>query len=562
MKKNFLILFFIFLFINVYSQNFKEYYFKFDINNKSELKELTKIISIDNVIENTVYAFSTNLDFGNFEKLGYDYTLIENAKSAKADMATSIAEMSDWNKYPTYDVYVEMMNSYASNYPEICKLIDLGTTVSGRSLLALKISDNVDTEENEPEFFYTSTMHGDETTGFVLMLHLIDSITTNYGSVSEITNLVDNIEIYINPNANPDGTYDSDNNTISYPTRYNANGVDLNRNFPCPTNGDHPDGNTWQPETVAMMSFSQNNRITVSANFHGGAELANYPWDNNYRRHADDDWLIRISRNYATSCQVNSPAGYFTEENNGITHGADWYVTYGSRQDYCTYFENSREVTFEISDIKTVTASSLPDYWNYNKDALFSFMRECLYGIKGTVKDSKGNPLNAMIQILDHDTDLDSSMVFTDPDVGDYHRPIESGTYTVIASADGFLNDTIKDITVMSENAQIVNFSLIEEKVTSVTESNKEITQLKIYPNPFNQYLEIKIVPLSSKVTISLYNTLGLKLDEKTINVNKGETNYVSLNNENFNIQDLINGIYILKISSGDQQITKIVLKE
>jgi hypothetical protein len=189
-------------------------------------------------------------------------------------------------------------------------------------------------------------------------------------------------------------------------------------------------------------------------------------------------------------------------------------------------------------------------------------MRECLYGIKGTVKDSKGNPLNAMIQILDHDTDLDSSMVFTDPDVGDYHRPIESGTYTVIASADGFLNDTIKDITVMSENAQIVNFSLIEEKVTSVTESNKEITQLKIYPNPFNQYLEIKIVPLSSKVTISLYNTLGLKLGEKTINVNKGETNYVSLNNENFNIQDLINGIYILKISSGDQQITKIVLKE
>jgi hypothetical protein len=562
MKIKLLILFLIFNVKISFTQNFNEYHFKFDIKNKSELKELTKIVSIDNVIENTVYAFSTDLDFESFKKLGYDYTFIENTKSAKADMATSIAEMSDWNKYPTYDVYVEMMNGYATNYPEICKLIDLGTTISGRNLLALKISDNVDTEENEPEFFYTSTMHGDETTGFALMLRLIDSLATNYGSITEITNLIDSIEIYINPNSNPDGTYGSDNNTISYPTRSNGNGVDINRNFPDPSAGDHPDGKAWQPETMAMMSFANQHKFVMSANFHGGIELANYPWDNTYRRHPDDDWFIRVSRNYATSCQDNSPAGYFDAENNGITNGADWYVVYGGRQDYFMYNHNSREITFEISNTKTVSGSDLPNYWNYNKDALFNFMRECLYGIKGTVKDSDENPLNAMIEILDHDTNLDSSMVFTDPEVGDYHRPIEPGTYNIIASADGFLNDTIENITVVSEKAQIVNFVLVEEKATSVPESNKEITQLKVYPNPFNQYLEIEFIPLSNRATIFLYNTLGLKLGEKTINVNKGETNYVSLNNKNFNIPDLINGIYILKVSSGNEQITRVVLKD
>ena len=459
LKTYFLFIFFI-AFLNTHAQDFNEYYFTFDIENKAELKEITRIISIDKVTNHTVHAYATDQSLAKFKQLGYTYTLLDHpGAGVKETLATTMAEMENWDKYPTYGLYVEMMEYYETTYPDICKVVTIGTTVSGRELLALKITDNVNVEEEEPEFFYTSTMHGDETTGYVLMLRFADSLLTSYGSVPEITSMVNNIEIYINPNANPDGTYGSDNNTISYPTRYNANGVDLNRNFKDPANGDHPDENSWQPETVAMMNFARDHHFTLTANFHGGVELANYPWDHTYRRHPDDEWLIRVSRDYATSAQNNSPNGYFTGENNGITNGADWYVVYGSRQDYYTFFHNSREITFEISNTKFVSGSTLPNFWNYNREALFQFMEECLYGIKGTVKNSNGDPLDAMIFIDGHDTDMDSSMVFTDPDLGDYHRMIEEGTYNVIASSYGYYNDTL-NVYVPENSAVSANFVL------------------------------------------------------------------------------------------------------
>ena len=459
LKTYFLFIFFI-AFLNAHAQDFNEYYFTFEIKDKAELKEITRIISIDKVTNHTVHAYATDKSLEKFKQLGYAFTLLDHpGAGVKETLATTMAEMENWDKYPTYDLYVEMMDYYETTYPDICKVVTIGTTVSGRELLALKITDNVNVEEEEPEFFYTSTMHGDETTGYVLMLRFADSLLTSYGSVPEITNMVNNIEIYINPNANPDGTYGSDNNTISYPTRYNANGVDLNRNFKDPVNGDHPDGSSWQPETVAMMNFAKDHHFILTANFHGGIELANYPWDHTSRRHPDDQWFIRVSQDYATSAQNNSPSGYFTGRNNGITNGYDWYEVHGSRQDYYTFFHNSREITFEISNTKFVSGSTLPNFWNYNREALFQFMEECLYGIKGTVKNSNGDPLDAMIFIDGHDTDMDSSMVFTDPDIGDYHRMIEEGTYNVIASSYGYFNDTLN--VYIPENSSITaNFVL------------------------------------------------------------------------------------------------------
>ncbi|MBI9053195.1 MAG: T9SS type A sorting domain-containing protein [Bacteroidales bacterium] len=530
---------FVFIATNLKSQDFKELYFKFEIKNKSELKDLTKIISIDNVQNNTVYAYSNDKDFYKFEELGYSYTFIDEPKATKAEMAATTSEMANWDKFPTYDLYVEMLNAYETNYPDICKVVDIGTTVNGRNLLVLRISDNVNIEENEPEFFYTSTMHGDETTGYVLMLRLIDSLVTNYGSVPEITNLVNDIEIYINPNANPDGTYRSDNSTISYATRANGNGIDLNRNFPDPTHGLHPDNNNWQPETEAMMDFATKHRFVVSANFHGGIELANYPWDHTYRRHTDDDWFIRVSRDYATSCQNNSPSGYFTAENNGITNGADWYVVYGSRQDYYVFNNNSREITLEISDVKTVSASTLPDYWNYNKDGLFQLMRECLYGIKGTVKDINGNPLDAMIQIEDYDNFTDSSIIFTDPDIGDYHRVIEPGTYNVIASAKGFTNDTINNVTFTSKNSVIANF-ILERSTIAAEVTPSLIDETLNLGSSSEHYLLIKNIgteTLEYTTSIDLPTKsdswLTLNKENGSINVNDTDTIYVNLTGNN-----------------------------
>jgi len=453
-------IFVLFTFINSFAQNITEYYFKFDIQSRSEIEKITRIISIDNVQGNTVFAFANEKELSKFKLLGYKIEYLQKDVSKAITMATTVDQMASWDRYPTYEVYREMMKNFEANFPTLCKLDSIGTTIDGRKLYVIKISDNVNVDEAEPEFFYSSTMHGDEATGFILMLRFTDSLLTSYGNQTAIANLVDNIEIYINPNANPDGTYNGGNSTVSSATRYNGNGVDLNRNFKDPVDGDHPDGQVWQPETVAMMNFANNHKIVMSANFHGGIELANYPWDNWSRRHVDDDWFIRVSRNYATSAQENSPAGYFDDLDNGITNGYDWYPVAGGRQDYYTYFHNSREVTMEISNTKLVDSSTLPSYWNYNKEALLQFMKECTYGIHGTVKNSVGNPVKAMIFVENHDLAIDSSMVFSDSENGDYHRLIEPGTYNATASAYGYITKTINNITFSSNSSVNADFVL------------------------------------------------------------------------------------------------------
>ena len=70
-------------------------------------------------------------------------------------------------------------------------------------------------------------MHGDELTGYVLMLRFIDDILNKYNVDSRITNLVNEIDIWINPLANPDGAYAGGNNNVWGATRSNANFIDL-----------------------------------------------------------------------------------------------------------------------------------------------------------------------------------------------------------------------------------------------------------------------------------------------------------------------------------------------
>lgn len=451
-----------------------EHYFKFSIKNKEKLEKLTRIISIDNYKNGTVFAYANNAQLKKFKaETDYQITMLTHPSKDKTkviEMATTVGEMSNWDKYPTYEVYVQMMNDFASDYPNLCSIENIGTTVEGRDLLVAKISDNVNQEEDEPEFFYTSTMHGDETTGFIFMLRFMDSLLTHYGSDPEITDFVNNIAIYVNPNANPDGTYNNGNSTVSGATRYNANSVDLNRNFPDPQDGEHPDGNSWQPETQAMMNFANQHNFVLSANFHGGAEVANYPWDTWSRDHVDETWLQYISHVYADPAMANSPSGYFTDVSpDGVTNGYDWYTITGGRQDYMNYFQHCREVTMEVSSVKLLSSDELREYWNYNAQSLFDYMEQSLYGIRGIVTDESGNPLDAMITIEGHDSDLDSSMVFTDPDVGDYHRMIEAGTYNVIFSSYGYFSDTVKNVTVNQDDSIRVDVSLTAKNTYNIS---------------------------------------------------------------------------------------------
>jgi len=457
----FIIIIFSALLAGTVSAQTRQIYFKFAIGSKSELGTLTKIISIDNIKGDTVYAYSTSDTFSRFEALGYEYTILPNPGSTiTPEMGRTIDDIMQWDTYPTYSAYVAMMNQFATDYPNLCRIENIGTSVNGHALLFAKISTNVDTEENEPEVMYSSSMHGDELVGYVLSLRLIDYLLSNYGTDPQVTSLVDNMEIWINPLANPDGAYYSGDNSVNGSIRYNANWVDLNRNFPDPQDGAHPDGHSYQPETLAMMDFFDQHSFTLSANFHGGVEVVNYPWDTWPRLHADDSWFVQISREYADSAQANSPSGYMNDLDNGITNGWAWYEVDGGRQDYITYFKGGREVTIELSSNKLPSGSQLPNYWNYNHAAMLTYLEQAYYGIRGTVTDfNTGLPVAATVLTLNHDAD--NSQIYTDPDVGDFHRMIDAGTYDLQFTAAGYTPQTITGVSVGDYSNTFVDVELM-----------------------------------------------------------------------------------------------------
>lgn len=476
----------------------EEIYFRFNYESRNQMDKLTHIVSLDDIKENMVYAYANEEEFSQFKSLDIAYEILTHPGTLYQPLMTSSTrELREWDTYPTYETYVDIMYEFAEDYPELCTVESIGTTVDGRELLIAKISDNVNEHEAEPEFFYTGTMHGDETTGYVLLLRLIDYFLTNYGSDNRITNMVDNIEIWINPNANPDGTYNGGNDTVFGAQRYNGNNIDLNRNFPDPEDGQHPDNNAWQPETIAMMDFASQHHFVMSANFHGGTEVINYPWDTWPTHHADDIWFQYVSHLYADSAQENGPADYFDGYNDGITNGYEWYTTSGSRQDYMNYFQNCREVTIEISDVKLVPESQLEPHWNYNKDAMLFYMEQVMYGFGGLITDANSNPVMAELTVDSHDNN--NAEIKTNPVVGNYHRPIEPGTWEITVSAYGYQEQTINDINTSNNNLTELDIQMVADP--STIEVTGEILNAQTNEPIANANIEILNKDIAPRVT-------------------------------------------------------------
>jgi len=217
----------------------------FTCNDPVSLNHINELITITDISDNRVVAYVNKKQEQALSETGVEYSLYHPYYDQRKalTMATTVAEMANWDKYPTWSVFQEMMLSYPDEYPDICSLDTIGFSVDGKAMLVVKISNNVNMDEPEPEFFLTGQMHGDELVSYMLPLRMIDYLLSNYGSDSRVDNIINNMELWISPLSNPDGTYGNDENDVSGSTRYNADGIDLNRNFPDFQDGEHPDGN-------------------------------------------------------------------------------------------------------------------------------------------------------------------------------------------------------------------------------------------------------------------------------------------------------------------------------
>jgi len=472
------------------------------ISDYSALDNLTRHVSVTAVKNNTAEITLSRLTVEWFIAQRLNYTIREKISlKGLLTTASSVSKAYQWDTYPTYTQYDSIMQSFPVSYPSLCMLDTIGTSINGKLVLALRITGNPGAFATKPEVFYTASMHGDETGGYILMLRLADYLLSNYNSDPRVKELLDNLDIWINPLSNPDGTYNS-GDAISSPVRFNASGVDLNRNFPDPTLS----GMVYEKETLDMMSFMRKHRFVLSANFHAGTEVVNYPWDRWLSKlHADDTWFHSISRGYADTAHIYGGDGYMNDLENGVTRGALWYIVYGGRQDFMTQYLHGREVTIELDYQHVTPAAQLPLLWDNNWHSLIGYLENAMFGVHGGVFDIETHlPLPAQVFIKGHDTD--SSQVYCDSVSGSFVRLIAPGSWPLTFSAGGYRDTTINvtvndrqktDLTVYMQKEEVPPDTLLPEPPA-------------LWPNPASAVIKALLPEaVTGSVNVLIFNHSG-----------------------------------------------------
>lgn len=547
-----LFLFFVFPSISLISQNNDslalnilnsrgEIYFSFDINDsKYGISKLSENISIEKIEKSIVYAYANKKEYQFIKNyIKKNELIINNDFENIPLMAKNLMEVKSWNFYPTYEQYDSLINYFANTYSLICDKKIIGQSVKFRNIYSLNLT-NKNISEPKSKIHIASTIHGNELVGYIITLRLIDYLLINYELNENIKNLLDSNEIWITPLLNPDGTYFGGNNTIAYSKRNNFNDQDLNRNFPDPEDGEYPNGDR-QVETQHLMNFVNSKTFTLSANIHTGIELVNYPWDTWKKKHIDDLWYQKISRQYADTAQKYSPYGYFDDLNNGITNGYSWYTINGGIQDYMNYFVHSRDITLELSNNHYVYPWDLEKFWNYNYRSLINYISLINTGIKGVVTDSLLNtPIKAKIEILNYDTD--NSYIYSDKETGNYHRLINNGIYSLRITADGYMTKTIENFNYNNDKT-ILNIKLLKQK-DYIDILNNQLEELQIVINPVRNNLKFYFKNSENEnINIRIINSNGLLVKKSELPLSNNKIYEIEINSLN-------NGTYIINASN------------
>ncbi len=203
----------------------------------------------------------------------------------------------------TLNEMYQILDSMALLYPNLITVkqaISPINSIQGRPIYYVKISDNPNVDEPEPEVLYTALHHSREPASLSQLIFFMWYLLENYNTDSDIQFLVNNTELYFIPCVNPDGY---EYNKATNPTgggmfrknrRNNGDGtygVDLNRNYGYmwgyDNTGSSPNTNSdtyrgtgsfSEPETQAVRDFCIAHQFVNALNAHTYSNLYIYPW--------------------------------------------------------------------------------------------------------------------------------------------------------------------------------------------------------------------------------------------------------------------------------------------
>jgi hypothetical protein len=209
-------------------------------------------------------------------------------------------------KYHTYDELTTALKSYVAAFPQNAYLYSIGKSVQGRDIWVLALaSSNPDKHVTlRPEVKYIGGLHGNEGPTKETLITFIDYFLNSQISDPDVAYLMSRTRIHVLPLANPDGAEVAlIGDCSSKVGRNNSNRLDLNRNFP---DLFQEVQDVMQPETQAIIDWFDSINFILAANFHTGALVINYQYDNyknptvaKYSATADDDVIRKLAMTYS-----------------------------------------------------------------------------------------------------------------------------------------------------------------------------------------------------------------------------------------------------------------------
>ena len=359
MKKN---LFFLFLIIITglgFSQESDIFYkIKINYSNQEDLLKLSNNgVCIDHGLHKKNHFFISDFSGDDLQKissLGFTYDILiddvvnfyQNRNKSKSNIKSNefcdsgndnyntpenydIKDGNDFGGFYTYDEMISELDEMYTQYPSlISQRVDLKDnnynatphiheTHEGRFLQMVKISDNPNVDEDEPQILYTALHHAREPGSMQQLIFFMWYLLENYDSNDNIKQILDNSELYFVPCVNPDGyiyneTSEPSGGGMWRKNRRDNHGVDNNRNYSyIDENGNevwntsgtsnNPNGSTYagdgpfsEAENRAIRYLVESKNFKLALNNHTYGNLLLYPYGYDYNQPTEDNEIYEF----------------------------------------------------------------------------------------------------------------------------------------------------------------------------------------------------------------------------------------------------------------------------
>ncbi|MBN1356753.1 hypothetical protein JXA40_10875 [bacterium] len=364
------------------------------------------------------------------------------------------------SQYLDYSEVTSMLAGYESAHPSYMRRVDLATTFESRHIWAMKISDNVSVNEDEPSILFIGLHQAREIMATEITMDIVAYLANNYGSNPDVTDWVNTWQIWIIPMLNPDGSaycWSTDQYWIKNRRDLGGGvyGVNLAHNYPfnwgaCFGSSSDPNSNYFrgttpasEPEIQAVISLAEEHRFAAILSYHSFNEFVLFPYGCQNDTAAEKDILRSFGSTFATA--IRKENGSY-----GYPLGTWWellYQTDGNETDYfyaekgCLAYaiQVNAESYYPSYTVRNTTVERNRPGW---QKVLNLF--EDGNVIYGHVTDAcTGQPISAYFFFSEYPPGLNESLKRNDPATGRYECIGKTGPLTLTFLAEGYVERNV-----------------------------------------------------------------------------------------------------------------------